>query len=141
MTEKEFHTKLELRIDWSELDYLGHVNNVSFFKYIQASRVNYWEKIGLTKSFLEKKIGPLLASCKCDFKKPLFYPGQLSIYARIDFIKNTSFSICHKLVNDKDEIVAEAQDIVVLFDFNKNEKVIFPDDLKEKIEEIENRKF
>lgn len=141
MTEKDFRVELKLRIDWSELDYFGHVNNVSFFKYIQSSRVNYWDKIGLTKSHRETNIGPMLASCKCDFKQPLFYPGQIIILSRVDFIKNTSFSICHRVIDDKGQIAAEAQDIMVMFDFNQNKKIAFPDDLKEKIEKLENIKF
>lgn len=141
MTEKEFPVTLNLRIDWSELDYFGHVNNVSFFKYIQSSRVNYWDNIGLTKSHRDTNIGPMLVSCKCDFKRPLFYPGQVTILARVDFIKNTSFSICHRLIDDKGEIAAEAQDIMVMFDFNRNEKITFPKDLKDKIEKLENKLF
>jgi acyl-CoA thioester hydrolase len=35
MEEIQFPVKLQLRLDWSELDYFGHVNNVSFFKYIR----------------------------------------------------------------------------------------------------------
>lgn len=140
-TEHNFPVKLQLRIDWSELDYFRHVNNVSFFKYIQASRVNYWDKIGLTESHKNTNIGPMLASCKCDFKKPLFYPGQVTILARVDFIKNTSFSICHQIIDENGEIAAEAQDIMVMFDFNRNEKVVFPIALKEQIEKIENKIF
>ncbi len=141
MTETNFPVKLHLRIDWSELDYFGHVNNVSFFKYIQASRVNYWDNIGLTNSHRETNIGPMLASCKCDFKQPLFYPGQITILSRVDFIKNTSFSICHRIMNDKGKIAAEAQDVMVMFDFNRNEKIAFPKDLKEKIEQLETKPF
>ncbi|PHR44179.1 MAG: thioesterase [Fluviicola sp.] len=141
MTETEFPVTLPLRIDWSELDYFGHVNNVSFFKYVQASRVNYWDHIGLTKSHRETNIGPMLVSSKCDFKKPLFYPGQVKILARVEFIKNTSFSIFHRLLNDKKEIAAEAQDIMVMYDFNQNNKIQFPTDLKEKIEHLEKRIF
>lgn len=141
MTEKNFPVKLQLRIDWSELDYFGHVNNVSFFKYIQSARVNYWDAIGLTKSHLETNIGPILASCNCDFKQPLHYPGQVTILSRVDFIKNTSFGISHRIMNDKGEISAEAQDIIVMFDFNRNEKVPFPKDLKEAIEKLENKTF
>jgi acyl-CoA thioester hydrolase len=141
MSEINFPVKLELRIDWSELDYFGHVNNVSFFKYIQASRVNYWDQIGLTQSHLETKIGPMLASCKCDFKLPLFFPGQVQIFSRVDYIKNTSFSICHKILNHKGEIAAKAVDIMVMYDFNKNEKVPFPQALKDKIEALEGRSF
>lgn len=141
LTVEDFPSRLQLRIDWSELDYFGHVNNVSFFKYIQASRVNYWDIIGLTKSHTETNIGPMLASCKCDFKQPLFYPGDITILARVDFIKNTSFSICHRILNSKGEISAEAQDIIVMFDFNRNEKISFPKDLKEKIEKLEKKVF
>ncbi len=141
MTDKEFPIKLQLRIDWSELDYFGHVNNVSFFKYIQASRVNYWDRIGLTKSHTETNIGPMLASCKCDFTQPLFYPGEVTILSRVDFIRNTSFSICHRIINDKGQISAEAQDIIVMFDFNQNEKVKFPNELKEVIEKLEGKSF
>lgn len=139
--EVNFPVKLSLRIDWSELDYFGHVNNVSFFKYIQASRVNYWDKIGITKAHQETNIGPMLVSCKCDFKQPLFYPGEITIFARIEYIKNTSFSICHRIVNNKGEVAAEAQDIIVMFDFNRNEKVNFPKELKENIEKLESKLF
>ena len=141
MKEKDFPVELNLRIDWSDLDYFGHVNNISFFKYIQASRVNYWDRIGLTKSHRDTNVGPVLASCKCDFKQPLFFPGQITIFSRVDFIKNTSFSICHRIINEKGQIVAEAQDIIVMFDFNKNEKISFPKDLKKSIENIENKTF
>ena len=141
MTNQNFPVTLELRIDWSELDYFGHVNNVSFFKYIQASRVNYWDTIGLTESHRATNIGPMLASCKCDFKRPLHYPGQIRILSRVEFIKNSSFGFCHQIINEKGEIAAEAQDVMVMFDFNRNEKVTFPKELREKIEILENKLF
>ena len=133
--------KLELRIDWSELDLFGHVNNVAYFKYVQASRINYWDKMRMKRLYEETKIGTMLASTGCNFIKPLFYPGNIIIRASVDFIKNTSFGIHHQIINDKNEIAAEAQDIVVMFDFNKNEKVIIPDILRKKIEELEKRKY
>lgn len=121
-----YNTELSLRIDWSEMDMFGHVNNVSFFKYIQASRVNYWEQTGITKMHKEKNIGPMLASTNMQFKKPLFYPGKVTIKCKLGFKKNTSFSIEHLILNDKGEIAAIAEDIMVMFDFNKNEKTALP---------------
>jgi acyl-CoA thioester hydrolase len=139
--ESFFPVELKLRIDWSELDYFGHVNNISFFKYIQAARVNYWDQIGLTRSHRETNIGPMLASCKCDFKRPLFYPGEVTIRSRVDFIKNTSFSICHELRNEQGELAAEAQDVMVMFDFNTNVKVPFPQNFLAAIEKLEKKSF
>lgn len=134
MTNKYQKISHELRIDWSELDLYGHVNNVSFFKYIQSARVNYWEKTGIYRLYELENKGPLLVSCKCDFIKPLHYPGIVTIYSKMNFIKNTSFSISHQILDSSQQIVAEAADVMVLFDYTKNEKITFPADLKLKFE-------
>ena len=136
-----FPVQLELRIDWSELDLFGHVNNVAFFKYIQASRVNYWDLIGLSKMFHETRVGPMLVSAGCNFKRPLFYPEKIIVQARMDFIRNTSFGFLHRLLNEKGEIAAEAKDVMVMYDFNKEEKVPFPEALRLEAEKLEGRKF
>lgn len=138
---EKYPVELELRIDWSELDLFGHVNNVAFLKYVQAARVNYWERIGLYRDFLQTKIGPMLAGTTCRFKKPLFYPGTIIIKSRMDFIKNTSFSIHHLILDSAGEVAAEAEDVMVMYDFNKNEKVTFPSYLREMAEKLEGRKF
>ena len=119
----------------------GHINNVAYFKYIQASRVNYWEVSGLAASFSETKIGPILLSTSCKFIKPLHYPGNIIVTASVTFIKNTSFGIHHRILNEQNELAAEAQDVIVTFDFNKNEKVAVSDQFRRAVEEIEGRKF
>jgi acyl-CoA thioester hydrolase len=136
-----FPSKLNIRLDWSEMDMFGHINNVMFFKFIQASRVNYWEISQFHKDYADKKVGPLLVSSACQFRKPLFYPGNIAVEARVDFIKNSSMGIHHRILNDKGEIVAEAQDVVVLFDFIKNTSVSIPQNVRQLIEEMEKRKF
>ncbi len=129
--------KLELRIDWSEMDLFGHVNNISIMKYVQAARVNYLELIGLMPIPAEIRTGPILASSACQFRKPLFYPGQLTIYSKVADIKSTSFVMQHLIVNHKNETIAEAQDVLVLYDFDKNTKLILPESVKAKIRELE----
>ena len=136
-----FPVKLQLRIDWSEMDLFGQVNNVSYFKYIQAARVNYWEVSQLTALFDEKKIGPILLSTACQFIKPLFYPGNIVVESRIEFIKTTSFGIHHRILNAQHEIAAEAHDVIVTYDFNKNEKVPVSTQFRQSVEKIEGVKF
>lgn len=136
-----FPVVLTLRIDWSEMDMYGHVNNVSYFKYVQAARVNYWEQVGITDYHAETNIGPMLAGSKCTFKRPLFYPGTVRIESRVEFIKNTSFGIVHRLLDGEGTIAAEAEDVIVMFDFNKHEKSPFPPFIKQRIEELEKRTF
>jgi acyl-CoA thioester hydrolase len=131
-----FHNSLTLRIDWSEMDQFGHINNVQYFKYTQAARVDVWEKIKTMMAMWEDRIGPNLASASCQFRKPLFYPGTVTIKSRLEFIKNTSFGLHHQLYNDTGELCAEARDVVVLFDFNKNEKVLIPDAMRTEMTDL-----
>lgn len=133
--------ELALRLDWSEMDMFGHINNVSYFKYIQASRVNYWEVCGFRQSFDDTGIGPMLLSTSCRFIKPLYYPGNIIVQASVNFIKNTSFGIHHRILNDKGEIAAEAEDVIVVFDFKNNIKASVSESLRHNIETIEGRKF
>jgi acyl-CoA thioester hydrolase len=135
----KFPVKLDLRIDWAELDLFGHVNNVMFLKYVQASRVYYWEQIGLYQHFLETKLGPMVASVNCQFKKPMHYPGQVTILIRMKYIRNTSFSLQYRILDGKGETAAEAEDVIVMYDFNNNHKIPFPEEFRKMAEELEGR--
>ncbi len=129
--------KIGLQIDWSELDVLGHVNNLAILKYIQTARVNYLEAIGLMQSQAETKIGPILASITCQFRKPLFYPGRVTVLSTVVEIKNTSFRIRYAVCNERHETAAEALDVLVLYDFRKQCKLRIPADLRSRIERLE----
>jgi acyl-CoA thioester hydrolase len=139
MSQTNFPLSISLRIDWSELDLFGHVNNVMFFKYIQAARVNYWETIGINKTFTQTKIGPILLSTSCQFKKQLQYPGTVTVKSGINFIKNTSFGLHHQLIDQHGDLVAEAEDVIVMFDFSKNEKVPVSAEMRAMVEKLEGR--
>jgi acyl-CoA thioester hydrolase len=129
--------QLKLRIDWSEMDLYGHVNNVTYFKYIQAGRVNYWEALGLNILMEQFKLGPILASTACNFRKPLHYPGGVLVMTGIESIGDTSFVLLHKIVNEHGEVCAEAKDVVVFYDFGKNEKMKVPTEIREMIARLE----
>ncbi len=137
----DYPVTVEIRIDWSELDLFGHVNNVMFFKYIQAARVRYWETIGLTQLFAQTNIGPILASTACQFRKPLHYPGAIRVQTRMEFIKNSSFGLQHSIVDGNGDLAAEAQDVVVVYDFTHGQKVPFPLGIRAAVEAIEKRIF
>lgn len=103
-------------------------------KYVQAARVKMLEKLHLMQLQSEQKKGPILASVECQFLKPLFYPGQVTIYSNIDLIKNTSFKIHHIIYNENNEVAAQADDIIVYYDFIKNKKLHIDDELRGRLE-------
>ncbi|HOB53789.1 MAG TPA: acyl-CoA thioesterase [Acidobacteriota bacterium] len=124
---------LTLRIDWSEIDLFGHVNNVAIMKYVQAARVDFLEALGLMQQKTETGIGPILASVSCQFLRPLFYPGHVTTGARAAAVGTTSFEIRYELRDGSGKLAARATDIIVLFDFTKKTKVPLNRALKEMI--------
>ena len=137
----DYNTHIDIKIDWSDLDLFGHVNNVAFFKYIQAARVNYCESIGLTSTNEKNKLSFIVAAINCSFKAPLEYPGNVKVFTKTEWIKNSSLQLTHLLINNKGQTVAESTDVLVVFDYTQKTKVNVPPDLKISIEAIENRAF
>ncbi len=133
MQDLDFKLSLTLRIDWSEMDTYQHVNNVNFMKYMQSARVQFWEVSGLAQLYSETKKGPMLVSTKCDFKNPLFFPGDVIIKTKVEFIKNSSFGLYHKLYNDKGVLCAEGHDVAVCFDFNTDKTFQITEKLRQTI--------
>ncbi len=134
---------IHITLDWSEQDLFGHINNLAFFKYIQAARVNFWRKTGVWENTNEKpEKGPVLASAHCDFKRQLNYPGSLDVYSTTGQIRNSGFEITHQLKDEKGNLVATGKDVAVYFDYEKGEKTALPEELKENLKQyqlMENR--
>src|SRR5688572_15448596 len=134
---QEYNTVLSLRIDWADLDLFGHVNNVVFFRYIQAARVNYCEHIGLTSLNDNDQLSFMVASSQCHFKRPLKYPDSIEVATRAAWLKNTSLQLEYLIRNSEKEIVAEASDVIVVYDHHKKEKVVISEALRNVIRERE----
>lgn len=113
-----------------------HINNVSYFKFAQANRINILETVGLQKSFTETGVGPTLAHTECDFKKELSYPGNVIIRSSIKEIRNTSFVIQHQFYNDNDELCANATDVIVVYDYDNGIKESIPSEIREQLEKL-----
>lgn len=134
--DKGFPVKLDIRLDWSELDIFGIINNLHIQKYAQAARVNLLESTGLMDLKEGNSTGPVIHSTNCQFLKSLYYPGTVSVYSRIEHIKNTSFGVLNLVFNEKNELVSRINDIIVLVDLKAGTKVLLPDEVRLKLLEL-----
>lgn len=120
------------RIDWSDLDLLGHVNNIAFSRFFQAARVEYCGHIGMNVH-QGMATGPILAASRVQFTAQLFFPGSVRILTRIKKTGGTSIVMEHALYDDKGTLCAFAEDVVVRFDFKAGTKIPLGDAILEKI--------
>jgi len=122
----------QARIDWSDLDLLGHVNNIAFSRFFQAARVEYCGHIGLNV-FQGMKTGPILAASRVQFVAQLFFPGSVRILTRLKKVGGTSIVMEHALYDDKGTLCAFSEDVVVRYDFVAGTKIPLGDEIREKI--------
>ena len=117
------------RIDWSDLDLLGHVNNIAFSRFFQAARVEYCGHIGLNV-YQGLATGPILAASRVQFTAQLFFPGNVRILTRLKKAGGTSIVLEHALYDDKGTLCAFAEDVVVRFDFKAGTKIPLGDEIR-----------
>lgn len=136
MNLDDYKLSLELRIDFSDLDMYKHVNNLTFIRFLQSGRVNFWEATGLATLYSEAKKGAILVSTHCDFKKPLFYPGTAIVKTKLAYIKTSSFALDQLIIDEHGEICAQGRDIAAFYDFIHEEALPIPKDLKLRMEQF-----
>jgi len=135
---KDFTFVVDLNIEWGDMDALQHVNNIAYFKYFQAARIAYFEKINSDSVFGETPISLILASTQCKFIYPLAYPDSISVGVRVDAMADQYFTMKYSVVSHKHQRLAAIGDAkVVMFDYVNNKKDSIPRKIRKKIIDLE----
>ena len=135
---KDFTFVVDLNIEWGDMDALQHVNNIEYFKYFQAARIAYFEKIGSDGVWGEKRISSILASTQCKFIYPLAYPDSISVGVRVDTMADQYFTMKYAVVSHKHQRMAAIGDAkVVMFDYVNNKKASIPNEIRKTIIDLE----
>jgi acyl-CoA thioester hydrolase len=129
---------MNIPVAWGEMDAMGHVNNIIYFRYFESVRINYFQKLDFLSYQRDFGIGPILASTECRFKMPLQYPDTVIVGAKVLSIEEDRFVMGYEVFSTKHQrIAAEGEGVVVTYDYRNNKKVPIPDALRAKILELE----
>jgi acyl-CoA thioester hydrolase len=137
-----FPVVVELQVVWGEMDAFAHVNNVVYFRYFETARIAYCDKIGFLETIKASGVGPILASVRCDFRKPLTFPDKIFVGVMISEMSADRFLMQHRIVSEKlQKIAAEGESLIVSYDYRVGRKAPIPDEVWKMIETLEGRSF
>jgi len=129
-------------VQWGDQDAFGHVNNTIYLRWFESGRVAYFDRIGLSEMMRQSKIGPILASLTCNYRRQVTYPDQVRIGTRVSRIGHTSLTLEHRITSDSSQsIVTEGTSTIVAFDYAQNRPVPVPEALRREIALLEGRTF
>jgi acyl-CoA thioester hydrolase len=137
-TSTHWPVTIELPIHWGDMDALGHVNNVMFFRYLESSRVAYIAALGLGSLRDVDGVGFILQHAECRFRRPVVYPDVLRASARLVEMREDRFTLEHEIFSTKQNVVAAlGRGTIVTYDYAAGKKVDVPRRVLEGIEELE----
>lgn len=133
-----FPVIISLPVAWGEMDYYRHVNNVVYFRYFENARLEYFQRLHWPAFEAETGIGPILAATQARYRKPLSYPDQIQVSARVTDLREDRFTLEHRVISQRlGAIATEGHGTIVTFDYVRGQKVPIPDEIRQRIEELE----
>ena len=127
----KYKTTLETR--FADFDMLGHVNNSTYFTYLEIARTKYWRH---AISWDWKKTGVVIAKASLDYITPIFLEDKVVIYVRTSRIGRTSFDLEYlivKLVSGKEVVCSKGKTVCVTFDYATKTSIAIPQTERDKM--------
>ena len=114
MARHRFHCSLR----WSDMDAFGHVNNTTFFTYLEEARVDLlFVHAGESVARERLSSGIVVARHEIDYKAPLvFRPEPVPIDVWVSRLGTSSFELRYEILDEGGPVYAEAATVLVPFD-------------------------
>lgn len=115
------------KVHWGDMDALGHVNNVVYFKYLENTRLTMMESLGIFPRLFEEGTGLVIADAHCRYKAPVVYPDTLHIAVRAELIGDDRVRFHYALFSESlQRVAAEAETIQVCVNPQTGRKTAMP---------------
>ncbi|MEI8193769.1 MAG: thioesterase family protein [Flavobacteriia bacterium] len=118
----------KIQIRFSDIDMLGHVNNVIYLSYFEMARVHYFTKLMGTDWDWQSK-GVVLVKNDVEYLKPitLYDPAEAHLF--VSNIGNKSFSLRYE-IRVLDQVHTTGGSTLVCFNNLTKETIEIPEDFK-----------
>ena len=73
--DKKLCFEMVIAIRWGDMDAMGHVNNATYFRYLESLRIEWFRHIGCQPD--AGGVGPVIINAFCSFIRQLEYPGEV----------------------------------------------------------------
>lgn len=137
----EFRLRTDLQVRFNDFDALGHVNNSTYFQYMDVGKVDYISRV-LGDSFDLHHETLVIVNVNCQFCQTTLFGEPLEVLSRIDAISEHTVTFEQCVINsDTEEVKAFARTVMVGYSIEKEEKIRIPDNWRKLISAHEQRQL
>ena len=116
---------------FSDLDPLGHVNNVVYHDYLQEARVVQMNDIG---SIVNTEFAQIVVKQEIRHIKPLSYSREpIMIEVSLTSLTRATYSLAYRILDENGELVAEATSQLAVIDPTSGRPIRIPEVIAERL--------
>lgn len=129
----------EIKVNWGDMDALGHVNHSVYAKWMETVRMMYFSEIGMMNLYNDSNIGPILARIEIDYELPIVFPDVVTVSTSVSRIGNSSFDMRYKIesLSNNGKSAATGSVVCVVLDYSSGMPHKIPLKLRESIARLE----
>ena len=131
---KKLVYEMTIPIRWGDMDAMNHVNNTTYFRYLETVRIDWMRSIGCQPD--PKGEGPVIVNAFCNFYKQLEYPGDVLVKMYVSDPARSTFESWGTMsrTDDPDVVYAAGGATTIWVNFPAQKSAPLPDWMRRHLE-------
>jgi acyl-CoA thioester hydrolase len=127
---KKLVFEMSIPIRWGDMDAMGHLNNGTYFRYMETARIDWMRSIGFEPD--PKGEGMVIVNAFCNFHRQIEYPGDVVLKMYVSDPGRATFETWATMarVDAPDTVCATGGATTIWVDFPKQKSMTLPDWLR-----------
>ena len=121
--------RTEMAVRWGDMDALGHVNNIVYFRYFEQVRIAWYESLGF-EALESAAQSMVIVDNHAEYLRPLVYPATLEVRMGGHSPGRSSFVSTYTLVSNG-TLFTRGRSKVVWVDVAAGRSVALPERVRE----------
>lgn len=119
--------EIQIRVRYGETDQMGVVYHGNYALYLEAGRIEWLRKLGISyKSMEENGIMLPVVSLNINYKKSAGYDDVINVKTQLKNIPTAKIEFEYEITNENGEIITIANTTLVFIDMKTNRPVRAP---------------
>jgi acyl-CoA thioester hydrolase len=122
---------IELPVQFRDIDVMGHVNHATYLQYMETARVELARSLGQVKKGFRSSF--ILASARCEFKKPITNERRITVTVWVTRIGDRSWDLDYSIHGPRRVEYAVGRTTQVAYDYKTRSVVQISGKLKREL--------
>jgi acyl-CoA thioester hydrolase len=125
--------EIDIQMRFADIDQMRHVNNVTIQHYFDLGKTGYYDEV-LQKPVDWRRNAFIQRATQSSFEAQIHYGEPIVVRTRVEKIGTTSFTMYQEVLNrETRELKAYSRSTLVMFDFERQEKIPVPNEWRKAI--------